>query len=146
MSALETFDRELSQHNDDGKDSWYDSGVVFVGQLAADLTEEDLVGLRDLWPTRPLPWQQHCAEVLGQARHAQTIVLLLDMVDRAFPDAALAALESLRDFDPAMFTDGQRQRVLKSIASAQARPIGKLHHLVLGAFLARLRDDKPDSK
>jgi hypothetical protein len=146
MSALQTFDRELSQHNDDGKDSWYDSGVLFVGQLAADLAEEDLLALGELWPTRSLPWQKHCAEVLAHARHAQTIGLLLDMVDRAVADVALTALESLRDFDPSLFTDEQRQRVLNSIDTAQARPIGRLHHLVLGAFLARLRADEPDTQ
>lgn len=130
MSALATFDRELSQHNDDGKDSWYDSGVALGG----------------LWPQRPLPWQRHCAEVLGQARHTQTIALLLDMVERGAPDVSLAALESLRDFDQALLTDEQRQHVLDAIDAAQARPISQLHHLVLGAFLAQLRADDTHDK
>jgi hypothetical protein len=146
MSALEAFDRELSEHNDDGKNSWYDSGVVYMGKLAADLDAEDLVALRDLWPKRPPPWQRHCAEVLGQARRTETIALLLDMVDRGAPDVSLAALESLRDFDQALLTEEQRQHVLESIDAAQARPIGQLHHLVLGAFLARLRADQADDK
>ena len=146
MSALEAFDRELSEHNDDGKDSWYDSGVVFVGKLAADLAVEDLVALGELWPKRPPPWQRHCAEVLGQARRTQTIALLLDMVDRAASDVSLAALESLRDFDQALLTTEQRQHVLDAIDAAQARPISQLHHLVLGAFLARLRADEKDDK
>lgn len=68
------------------------------------------------------------------------------MVDGAVPDVALAALESLREFDPTLFTEEQRQRVLSSIDTAQARPIGQLHHLVLGAFLAKLRGDEPDTK
>ena len=37
MSRLQAFDRELSERDSDGKDSWYDSGVLFVGQLEADL-------------------------------------------------------------------------------------------------------------
>lgn len=145
VSALQTFNRELSQHNEDSN-SWYDSGVVFVGQLAADLDVEDLVALGELWPRRPPPWQKHCAEVLGQARHTQTIALLLGMVDRAAPDVSLAALESLRDFDQALLTDEQRQHVLDAIDAAQARPISQLHHLGLGAFLARLRADETDDK
>ncbi len=103
-----------------------DDGIVFVGQVAAELSEEDLVTLSGLWPHRPLVWQQHCAEVLGQARHTQAIALLMEFVDRAVPEVALAALETLRDFDPALFTEEQRQRVLSAIDSAQARPIGKL--------------------
>jgi len=35
VSALESFDRALSQPND-SKDSWYDLGVIFVRQLAAE--------------------------------------------------------------------------------------------------------------
>jgi len=145
MSRLQAFDRELSQHNDDLKDSWYDSGVVFVGQLASDLDTEDLVALGDLWPMRPAPWQKHCAEVLGQARHTQCIVLLLGMVERGLPDVALAALESLREFDPALFTDEQRHRTMTYLEAMQAKPVGKLHHLVLGDFLKRMRDREPES-
>jgi hypothetical protein len=74
------------------------------------------------------------------ARRAEAIALLLDMVDRAMPDVSLTALETLREFDPNLFTDEQRKRVLDSIGTAQARPISQLHHLVLGAFLARLRE------
>ena len=142
MSALKTFDRELAQRNGDLANSWYDDGIVFVGQLAADLSEDDLAALSDIWPTRPLMWQKHCAEVLGRARHTRAIALLLELVDRAVPDVALAALETLREFDPALLTDDQRERVLKAIDATRALPIGKLHQLVLGAFLARLRADQ----
>ena len=145
MSALHTFDRELSQHNEDGKDSWYDSGIAFVGQLAADLASEDVIALRDLWPNRPIPWQQHCAEVLGRARHLETVPLLVDMVQRATPDVSLAALETLRDFDPALLSEDQRELVLKAVNEMQARPVGTLHHLVLGAFMAKLRADEGDT-
>ena len=48
MGTLQALDRGLSQHDSDGKDPWYDSGVLFVGQLAADLTEGDLRDLVDL--------------------------------------------------------------------------------------------------
>ena len=102
--------------------------------------------LRDLWPKRPIPWQRHCAEVLGQARHPQTIPLLLDMVQRATPNVSLAALETLRDFDPALFSADQRELVLKALDAMQVRPVGTLHHLVLGAFMAKLQADGDDSK
>jgi len=143
---VDSFDRELSEHNDDGKDSRHDSGVVYVGKLAADLDADDVVVLRELWPKRPPRGERHWAEVLGQARRTQRIELLLDMVNRAAPDVSLDALESLRDFDQALLTDKQRQHVLASIDAAQARSIGQLHYLVLGVFLARLRADGTDDK
>ncbi len=118
MAALQTHDQELLEHNQ----------------------------LRELWPQPPLPWQKQCAEVLGQSRHTQTIALLLDMVNRAAPDVSLAALEALRDFDQALLTDEQRRHVLASIDAAQARPIGQLHHNLLGALRARLRADEGDDK
>lgn len=144
MSRLQAFDRELSEHDSDGKDSWYDSGVLFVGQLEADLVAEDLIALGDLWPSRPAPWQKHCAEVLDRARHTETIVVLLGMVERGLPDIALAALESLREFDPALFTPEQRRRTLAFLKAMEAQPVGKLHHLVLGDFLKRMRDQEPE--
>lgn len=145
MSACDNFDRELSQHDDDAQDFWYDSGVVSLGQLAAALSDEDLVVLGVLWPMRPLRWQQHCAEVLGQARRAQAISLLLDMVERGSPEVSLTALETLREFDGSLFTAQQRQSLITSLEAAQALPIGDLHHLVLGAFLAKLRADEVES-
>jgi hypothetical protein len=146
VSALETFDRELSEHIVNGKDYWYDEGIVTVSRLAAALSEEDLVTLGDLWSLRPLAWQKHCAEVLDQARHTQTVALLLDFIDRAVPDVALAALESLSEFDPALLTEAQRQRLIRAIETVQAHPTGPLHQRILDAFLARLRGDEPETK
>lgn len=143
MSALLAFDRELSQRDMDSPDTWYDDGILFVGQIATELTNEDLQTLGHLWPHRTARWQLHCAEVLGLARHTQAIRLLLDLVDRAQPDVSLAALESLREFDPSLFTEEQHARIFTAVDTAAARPVGRLHQLVLAEFQKRLRNKPP---
>ena len=143
MSALQVFDRELAQRDCDSPDTWYDDGILFVGQIAAELTDEDLVALGHLWPQRTARWQLHCAEVLGLARRTGSIRLLLGLVDRAQPDVSLAALESLREFDPSLFSEAQHRRIFSAVDAAKARPVGRLHQLVLAEFQKKLRDKPP---
>ena len=96
MAGLQTFDQALSDSAAASGHGWSDERFVVVGELATKLSDEELGLLRMIWPDRPLLWQTRCAEVLGSARLDEAIEILMDMVGRAKPDVALAALESLR--------------------------------------------------
>jgi hypothetical protein len=89
MAALQTFDQALSNSAAADGDAWSDDGVVLVGQLAGQLSDEELALLRAMWSDRPLLWQKHCAQVLGWARHGEAIEILMDQVDRAPQEVAL---------------------------------------------------------
>ena len=139
MAALQTFDQSLRDSAGADGDAWADDGVVYVGRLAAALSDDELVLLGRIWTDRPLLWQKHCAEVLGQARHVQAIEVLLDFVERAKPEVALAALESLSEFDPGLLAPAQTRRVMAAIEALLARPVAPLHQILLEKFLTRLR-------
>jgi hypothetical protein len=139
MDALQDFDQTLSESSTLDGDAWADDGVVLAGSVAAKLSDEDLAGLSAIWPRRPLVWQQRCAEVLGWARQDASIELLMSLVDQADPQVALAALESLREFHPARFTAEQTKAILAALRAMLERPVGPLHQVFLGAFLATLR-------
>lgn len=139
MAALQIFDQALRDSAGADSDAWADEGVVFVGRLAAALSDDELMLLGRIWTDRPLLWQKHCAEVLGQARHVEAIEVLLDFVDRAKPEVALAALESLSEFDPDLLAPAQASRILAAIESLLARPVAPLHQILLEKFLTRLR-------
>ena len=114
MGELQDFDQALARSSKSDGDAWADDGVVLVGQMATKLSDDDLSGCAQLWPARPMLWQKHCAEVLDQARHAEAIELLADMVDKASPEVALAALESLSTVDPTLFSLPQNARILRA--------------------------------
>ena len=139
MAALQTFDQALRDSAGADGDAWADDGVVYVGRLAAALSDDELALLGRIWTDRPLLWQKHCAEVLGQARHVGAIEVLLDFVDRAKPQVALAALESLSEFDPGLLTSAQASRIVAAIETLLARPVSPLHRILLEKFLTRLR-------
>ena len=63
----------------------------------------------------------------------------MDMVGRAKPDVALAALQSLREFDPRRVTADQTKHILAALQATLERPVAPLHRVVLEAFLATLR-------
>ena len=138
MAALQDFDQALADSAKADGAAWVD-GVLFVGALAAKLSDEELALLRVIWPGRPLLWQKHCAEVLDQARRGEALELLMDMVGRAGPDVTLSALESLSKFDPELFSPAQTTRILAAIDAALLRPVGPLHQLLLEKFQASLR-------
>lgn len=138
MAPLQDFDQALSDYAAASRHEWSDERLDVVGQLAAKLSDEELRLLRVLWPGRPLVWQEHCAEVLGSARLDEAIELLMDMLDRARPEVALAALESLREFEPRRFTPDQTKRILAALRATLAQPVAPLHRVVLEAFLATL--------
>jgi hypothetical protein len=139
MAPLQTFDQALSDSAVSDRDAWSDDGVVRLGELAAKLSDEELALLRTIWPDRPLLWQRHCAQVLGWARRGEAVEILTDLVDRAPPDVALAALESLSEFDPELLTPAQAARIVAAIEALLARPVAPLHQVLLEKFLTRLR-------
>ena len=110
VSSLEAFDRVLADCSSaDGK-SWAAEGLASACQLASTLSGDELALLDKIWAGRPLRWQRHCAEVLDQARCVQAIELLVHMAEQGARDVAVAALESLRKFDPALFRPEQTDR------------------------------------
>jgi hypothetical protein len=137
MAALQDLDQALADSAKAVGDAWVD-GVLFVGSLAAKLSDEELALLRVIWPDRPLLWQKHCADVLDQARRGETLELLMDMVDRAAPDVTLSALESLSKFDRELFSPAQRTRILIAIEATLARQAGPVHKLLLEKFQTSL--------
>ena len=138
MTALQTFDQALSDSAAASGHEWSDERFNVAGELASKLSDEALGLLRAIWPRRPLLWQTRCAEVLGSARLDEAIELLMDMVSRAKPEVALAALESLREFDLRRFTPEQTKCILAALGTALERPVAPLHRVVLEAFLATL--------
>ena len=146
MATLQTFDQALSASTAAARDAWSDDGVVAVGELAAKLSDEELALLRVILPDRPLLWQKHCAQVLGWARHGEAIEILMDLVDRAPQDVALAALESLSEFDPGLLTPVQTSRIVAAIEALLARPLAPLHHALLEKFLVTLRSVRAAAK
>lgn len=139
MASLQTFDQALSDSATADRDAWSDDGVVLVGELAAKLSDEDLALLRVIWPDRPLLWQKHCAQVLGWARRAEAVEILMDLVDRAPQDVALAAVESLSEFNPEVLTPTQTGRIVAAIEALLARSLAPLHQVLLEKFLTKLR-------
>ena len=63
----------------------------------------------------------------------------MDMVGRAKPDVALAALESLREFGPKRFTAEQTKQILAALQATLERQVAPLHRVVLEALLVTLR-------
>ena len=102
--------------------------------------------MRVIWPDRPVLWQKHCAQVLGWARHGEAIEILMDLVDRAPQDVALAALESLSEFDPGLLTPVQTSRLVAAMEALLARPLAPLHHALLEKFLVTLRSVRAAAK
>lgn len=139
MPALQIFDQALADSVKADGDAWAADGVLFVGGLAAQLSDEELTLLRVIWPSRPLLWQKHCAEVLDQARRGEALEPLMDMVDRGAWEVALAALESLSGFDPTLFDPEQARNILAVIGVMLARPVAPLHQLLLEKFQTTLR-------
>jgi hypothetical protein len=139
MATLQTFDQALSDSVAANRNAWSDDGVVVVGELAAKLSDEELTLLRVIWPDRPLLWQKHCAQVLGSARRGEAIEILMDLVDRAPQDVALAALESLSEFDRELFRPEQTSHIVVAIHALLARPLPPLHQALLEKFLTTLR-------
>ena len=68
MTALQDFDQALSESLLAEDDAWTDDVIFLLFAAAAKLTDQDLTILSQIWPNRPLIWQQHCAEVLGSNR------------------------------------------------------------------------------
>jgi hypothetical protein len=139
MSTLQEFDQALLASSNEDGDAWTDEGVARVGVVAAKLSVDELALLRVIWPDRPLLWQKHCAQSLGSSRLDEAIDLLMDLLARGRPYVALAALESLREFAPARFTQEQTTGILAALHAMLERPVGPLHRVVLEAFLAVLR-------
>ena len=144
MSALLTFDRELSQRDSDSPRTWYDDGIRVLSQIAAELTDKDLAELIQLWPRRAERWQMHCAETLGLARDTRTIPLLMDLFDRGETHVSLAALESLQEFDPGRFTEAEHHRIFTAVDVGKPRPVTRLRQLVLATFQKRILDKPPN--
>jgi hypothetical protein len=103
MAALQTFDQALADSIAASGKEWSDERLVVAGELAAQLSDEELALLRVIWSDRPLTWQKHCAQVLAWVRRAEAIEILMDMVGRAPQAVALDALESLSEFDTDLF-------------------------------------------
>lgn len=143
MAALDDFDRALGDNSLADGNAWADDGFGLLSAVATKLTEQDLARLRTLWPNRPLLWQQHCAEVLGANRLDASIEILMAMVDQGAPNVGLAALESLREFDPKRFSLTQTVRILVALDARLGQPIELLHRVVLEAFAATLHMDRP---
>lgn len=146
MPALDDFDRALGDSSQADGNAWADAGFSLLSAVATKLTEQDLARLRTLWPNRPLLWQQHCAEVLGANRLYASIEILMAMVDQGAPNVGLAALESLREFDPKRFSLAQTARILVALDARLGQPIELLHRVVLEAFAATLHMDGPDDR
>lgn len=142
MAALEDLDRGLSDNSLTDGDALSDDGFVLLSAAAAKLNEQDLTSLPRMWPVRPLLWQQHCAQVLGSNRLDEAIEILLSMVDEGQPTVGLAALESLREFDPRRFSERQTERILVALDARLGQPIELLHRVVLEAFAATLHMDR----
>lgn len=139
MAALQTFDQALADSIAASGKEWSDERLVVAGELAAQLSDEELALLRVIWSDRPLTWQKHCAQVLAWVRRAEAIEILVDMVGRAPQAVALDALESLSEFDTDLFPRDQRVRIVAAIQALLARPLAPLHQALLEEFLTRLR-------
>jgi hypothetical protein len=139
MAALQTFDQALADSTAASGKEWSDERLVVAGELAAQLSDEELALLRVIWSDRPLTWQKHCAQVLAWVRRAEAIDILMDMVGRAPQAVALDALESLSEFDPDLFPRDQRVRIVAAIQALLARPLAPLHQALLEEFLTTLR-------
>ena len=143
MATMQTFDQALSDSVAASSHEWSNQRFDVVSELASKLSGEELGILRVIWPDRQLLWQTHCTEVLGSARLDEAIELLMDMVGRATPEVALAALESLREFDPRRFTAEQTRHILAALQATIEQSVAPLHRVVLEAFLATLRSAGP---
>jgi hypothetical protein len=139
MAALQTFDQALADSNPAHGKEWSDERLLVVGELAAQLTDDELALLRVIWRDRPPIWQKHCAEVLGWARHGEAIELLMDLVDRGRPEVVLAALETLSEFDPELLNSAQVSRIIGATSALLAGPIEDLHRVLLERFLAKFK-------
>jgi len=139
MAALQNFDQALVDSAAARGKEWSDERLLVLGRLAAQLSDEELVLLRVIWPDRPLTWQKHCAQVLGWVRRGEAVEILMDMVDRASQAVALDALESLSEFDPELFGPERTGSIVTAIEALLARPLAPLHQALLKQFLTTLR-------
>ena len=140
MTALQDFDQALSESLLAEDDAWTDDVIFLLFAAAAKLTDQDLMTiLSQIWPNRPLIWQQHCAEVLGSNRLDPAIEILLGMMDHGRPAVAFTALASLQEFDVRRFTPLQTDRIRAALNTALEGPVPLLQRVVLEAFVATLR-------
>ncbi len=140
--AFLAFDRELSQHDDDRRSSWYDYGMEKIRALASELTASDLRSLNQVWRKRRPAWQCHCAEVLAHAKlcRPEAARLLLDIASGEDVTVALDALVSLRAMGPDVVTEQQWECIVGALGKAEIKPTARVPGRVLAHYLTRLRN------
>ncbi|QWF18440.1 hypothetical protein [Lysobacter capsici] len=94
---FEKFDEYISK--DWGIDYWSDVGVDDAARILICFDDEDWSALAGNLPSRPFYWLKRCAEVLGQLPCDKSLSGLVHIALMDDHEAAVAALDSLRDFE-----------------------------------------------
>lgn len=97
MSVFSELDGYLNRPFSSG--SWSDSGTEHASQLMTRFTEADWAELSVSWPSRGKAWQQFSADVLSFGDSAHAVPILTAMIRSHDDELAIAAADSLRDFD-----------------------------------------------
>ena len=93
---FEKFDDYIGR--DWGVDYWSDVGVDDCVRILILFNDEDWSALTEKISSRPCYWLKRCADVLGQLPCEKSLNALIRIAVVGDHDAAVAALDSLRDF------------------------------------------------
>jgi hypothetical protein len=94
MTVFQELDAYLGQEF--SVDYWSDEAMLYACVLGQKMTPTDWEALRASWRLRPKEWQYRCAEILSQADPQQAIPVLLDMLQTADGELAVAAADAFR--------------------------------------------------
>lgn len=81
-----------------GVDYWSEVGIDDCVRMLSRFDDESWARLSGQLSSRPACWLQRCADVLGQWPGGKSLDLLVRIALGSDRDAAIAALDSLRDF------------------------------------------------
>ena len=109
-----------------------------VTALMQKLTAAEFAELRAVWPHKPCDWQTRCADVLpwASAPRQEIASVLLGMIQFPNDDLAVAAADTLREFDPAMvaamMTPETEQRLREVAVRQPGLSANAIHRLLNG--------------
>lgn len=127
-----------------GVDFWSQVGMDDCVRMLSGFDEETWGVLSDRLSSRPAGWLRRCADVLGQWPCEKSRDLLIRIALASDHDAAVAALDSLRDFEAQQVSlAGHEHSLMARIQTlmAHADPIDLI---VLRSFSQDLSAPRPD--
>ncbi|HEY0174251.1 MAG TPA: hypothetical protein VGB98_24760 [Pyrinomonadaceae bacterium] len=128
MNNLYELDQELA--TDYNVNVWSDDVVLYAGQLADGLSDEEWAELERVWRDRPAAWQAKLAEAVFSSPKPRVVGLLVEMLKSPETEGALSAAEHLAAKDDVWTPDesvrGDLERLLARLEGKNRETVESL--------------------